>query len=129
VGYFLSKRLGDRVGLWLSGLLAGVVSSTAVTVAVGRAAQTDPSRGRNALQAAILASSVMYLRILVLIAVIGPQFLPYIWWKSPSSAASGVVLALLTPRNDPRTGAILHRRSIIPFEITPPSCSPQCSSS
>ena len=48
VGYFLSKRLGDRIGLWLSGLLGGVVSSTAVTVAVGRAAQTVPERGRAA---------------------------------------------------------------------------------
>ena len=119
VGYFLSKRLGDRVGLWLSGLLGGVVSSTAVTVAVGRAAQTDPSRGRNALQAAILASSVMYLRILVLIAVVGPQFLPYIWWKCAILAASGVVLALLTPRNDPSGGSHIAPPLHNPFEITP----------
>ena len=101
VGYFLSKRLGDRVGLWLSGLLGGVVSSTAVTVAVGRMAQTSPERGRSALQAAILASCVMYARIVVLIAVIGPQLLPYMWWKCAILAGTGVVLALLTPRREP----------------------------
>jgi len=119
VGYFLSKRLGDSVGLWLSGLLGGVVSSTAVTVAVGRMAQTSPERGRSALQAAILASSVMYMRILVLIAVIGPQLIPYIWWKCAILAGAGVVLALLTPRKIPvvkgEAAPPLHN----PFEITP----------
>jgi uncharacterized membrane protein (DUF4010 family) len=119
VGYFLSKRLGDRIGLWLSGLLGGVVSSTAVTVAVGRAAQTVPERGRAALQAALLASSVMYLRIIVLVAFIGPQLLPYIWWKCAILAGAGVLLALLTPRKEaPEKGQVappLHN----PFEITP----------
>jgi len=119
VGYILSKRLGDRVGLWVSGLLGGVVSSTAVTVAVGRAAQTAPSRGRSALQAAILASSVMYLRILVLIAVIGPSLLPYLWWKCLLLSLVGIVLALATPRRAedevPHGAPQLHN----PFEITP----------
>jgi uncharacterized membrane protein (DUF4010 family) len=119
VGYFLSKRLGDRVGLWLSGLLGGIVSSTAVTVAVGRAAQTAPQRGRRALQAAILASSVSYLRILVLIAVIGPQLLPSLWWRCAILAGAGVLLALLTPGKEdaePEPAAPpLHN----PFEITP----------
>ncbi|HMK37795.1 MAG TPA: MgtC/SapB family protein, partial [Bacteroidota bacterium] len=119
VGYILSKRFGERAGLWVSGILGGVVSSTAVTVAVGRAAQAAPGRGRSALQAALLASSVMYFRILVLIAVIGPQLVPHLWWKCAILAGSGVVLALLTP---PRDGAEdvhpappLHN----PFEITP----------
>jgi uncharacterized membrane protein (DUF4010 family) len=115
----LSKRLGVSVGLWLSGLLGGVVSSTAVTVAVGRAAQTDPGRGRSALQAAILASSVAYLRILVLIAVIGPQLLPSLWWRCAILAGAGVLLALLTPGKEdaePEPAAPpLHN----PFEITP----------
>jgi uncharacterized membrane protein (DUF4010 family) len=119
VGYFLSKRLGDKVGLWLSGLLGGVVSSTAVTVAVGRAAQTSPHRGRSALQAAILASSIAYLRILVLIAVIGPQLLPSLWWKCAILAGTGVVLALLTPGKDPAESEPAAPPLHNPFEITP----------
>ena len=119
VGYFLSKRLGDRVGLWLSGLLGGVVSSTAVTVAVGRTAQKSPERGRAALQAAILASSVMYMRILVLIAVIGPQLIPYIWWKCTILAGAGVVLALLTPGKETTEKGEVAPPLHNPFEITP----------
>jgi hypothetical protein len=32
VGYFLIKKFGSRVGLWLSGLMGGIVSSTAVSI-------------------------------------------------------------------------------------------------
>jgi len=74
VGYFLSKRLGSKVGLWLSGLLGGIVSSTAVSVAAGRIAQRSPEQSENALQASLLASSVMYPRTLALVAIINPAF-------------------------------------------------------
>ena len=119
VGYFLTKRLGESVGLWLSGLLGGVVSSTAVTVALGRAAQTDRARGPAALQAALLASSVMYLRILVLIAVIGPQLLPCIWWKCAILAATGVLLAVSLPRQGAVVKGPADPPLQNPFEITP----------
>ena len=49
VGYFLMKKLGDKVGLWLSGLLGGIVSSTAVSIAVGRIAKNDSAQSKNAL--------------------------------------------------------------------------------
>jgi uncharacterized membrane protein (DUF4010 family) len=38
-GYLLEKKFGEKVGLWLSGLLGGIVSSTAVTVSVARMAR------------------------------------------------------------------------------------------
>jgi uncharacterized membrane protein (DUF4010 family) len=75
-GYFLIKKLGAKFGWWLSGLAGGIVSSTAVSVAAGRAAQKQPSQAGHALQAALLASSVMYLRILVLVGVLNSAFLP-----------------------------------------------------
>jgi uncharacterized membrane protein (DUF4010 family) len=94
VGYFLSKRFGKRVGLWLSGLLGGIVSSTAVTVAVGRMAQRSPEQQGSALQATLLASAVMYLRILVLIWILNPAFMPDLWWKLALLFAVGVALAV-----------------------------------
>jgi hypothetical protein len=45
-------------------------------VAVGRIAQKNPEQSGNALQASILAGSVMYLRLLALILIINPVFLP-----------------------------------------------------
>jgi len=94
VGYFLMKKLGGRLGLWLSGLLGGIASSTAVAIATGRIAQRDPTRGGNALQASILASSVMYLRILVLIWLVNPVFVSFLWWKMLLLAAVGLTLII-----------------------------------
>jgi uncharacterized membrane protein (DUF4010 family) len=93
-GYFLAKKFGSRVGLWLSGLLGGIVSSTAVSIATGRIARQSPEKGVVALQASILACSVMYLRILVLVWLIKPGFVEHIWWKLLALAVIGLVLAV-----------------------------------
>jgi uncharacterized membrane protein (DUF4010 family) len=81
IGYFLTKKFGSKLGMWLSGLLGGIVSSTAVTIATARIAQKDITQHGNALEASLLASSVMYLRILVLIWLINPVFVQFLWWK------------------------------------------------
>jgi uncharacterized membrane protein (DUF4010 family) len=94
IGYELSKRFGSKVGLWLSGLLGGIVSSTAVTIAAGRLAQKDAGRVVHARQASILAASVMYLRILALLALLAPALVPLVWWKLVLLALIGVVLSL-----------------------------------
>ena len=119
VGYVLTRRLGTRVGLWLTGLLGGIVSSTALTVAMGRMARTDPARSGSGLQAAILAGSVMYVRILVILALISPAFVALLWWKLILLAGLGGALALsVRPRDPSRTGEELSSLQN-PFEIVP----------
>jgi uncharacterized membrane protein (DUF4010 family) len=119
VGYFLSKKFGNKVGLWMSGLLGGIVSSTATTLAVGRIAQRSPDRSRIALQASLLASSVMYIRILVLILVLNPAFLPALWWKLTVLALIGFGLSLRTKSTDPRVDESALPNLQNPFEIRP----------
>lgn len=119
VGYFLSKRFGNKVSLWLSGVFGGIVSSTATTVAVARIAQKSPEHSGMALQASILASSMMYLRILVLILAINPSFLPAMWWRLTILFLVGVVLSFrVRPKGESEemtTFPNLHN----PFEIRP----------
>lgn len=119
VGYFLSKVYGNKVSLWLSGVLGGLVSSTAATVAVGRIAQKSPEHAGMALQASILSSSVMYLRTLVLILVVNPVFLPQMWWRMTLLALVGVLLSYrVRPKGESEettTFPNLHN----PFEIRP----------
>jgi uncharacterized membrane protein (DUF4010 family) len=93
VGYLLSKKFGRRIGLQLSGLLGGIVSSTAVSVSAGRLARRTPARSADALRTVLLASSVMYLRILVLVAILNRAFLQPLWWKMALLSATGFVLA------------------------------------
>lgn len=93
VGYFLSKKFGEKIGLWLSGAFGGVISSTAFTMAVGRIAKRNPQRAEESLQAAILAASVMYLKIFVLIWIINAGYLATMWWRLVILFAVGAALA------------------------------------
>jgi len=119
VGYYLSKKFGSRVGLWLSGLLGGIVSSTAVAIAVGRVAKQSKEKGIIALQASLLASSVMYLRIIVLIWILRPEYIHFIWLKALILSAIGFLMAFTTTDklSKKENGSINNLHN--PFEIKP----------
>ena len=118
-GYVLGKHLGTRMGFRLAGLLGGVVSSTAVAVAMGRAARDAPERSRAAMQAAILAGSVMYARILALIWILRPGIVGVLGWRLAALAAVGVTLAMAKtePVQPAETAPTASLRN--PFEIRP----------
>lgn len=104
-GYLLMRKLGPRVGLALSGLMGGIVSSTAVSVAAGRLARENPAQARAALQASLLASSVMYVRLVVLLAVFGGSLMGQLGGVLLSLALAGFLLALtVSPPADARGG-------------------------
>jgi len=119
VGYALSKRFGNKVGLWLSGLLGGIVSSTAVTVAAGRLAQRDPGQVVFARQASILAGSIMYFRILAIVAVVSPAIVSLVWWKFVLLALIGTLLSLHRAGNEQGVAAREVPGLQNPFEISP----------
>ena len=119
VGYFLMKKFGDKVGIWLSGLLGGIASSTAVSIAMGNIAKNNAPIAKRAFQATILASSVMYLRILVIIYLLNTGLAFSIWWKLIILSCVGLLLAILV--HDKKTETPAGRITSIqnPFEIKP----------
>ncbi len=92
VGYFLIKKFGSKVGMRLSGIMGGIVSSTAVTISAGRTAKQYPGKALFSLQSSILASSVMYLRILIIIWVINFSFIQELWWRLIALSVIGMML-------------------------------------
>ena len=119
VGYFLMKKFGDKVGLWLSGLMGGIVSSTAVSIAMGNIAKSNNPLAKRAFQATILASSVMYIRILVLIYFLNVSIAYEIWWKLIILFLCGLILAFIThdKKDSIPAGPISSIQN--PFEIKP----------
>jgi uncharacterized membrane protein (DUF4010 family) len=119
VGYFLMKKFGDKVGLWLSGMLGGIVSSTAVSIAMGNIAKKNELLSKRAFQATILASSVMYLRILVIIYFLNAGIAYQIWWKLIILFFVGLLLAIILhdKNSDTSAGPISSIQN--PFEIKP----------
>jgi uncharacterized membrane protein (DUF4010 family) len=72
-GYLAYHLAGTRVGTLLSGILGGLVSSTATTVTASRFARHEESRVTAAAIIVLLASSISVLRILVEVAVVDPH--------------------------------------------------------
>lgn len=73
VGYVLHRFLGGRRGAALTGLIGGLVSSTAVTVSMAQEARSTPAMVRPGQIATLLASTVMLARVLVVAALIDLQ--------------------------------------------------------
>lgn len=119
IGYLLEKRFGARIGLWMSGILGGIVSSTAVTVSMGRMARKSPIRSKSALQATLLACSMMYLRILVLIWLVNAAFIPHLFYRLLILAGIGVALSLVMAPKDTQSSKNESPDLQNPFEIRP----------
>ena len=76
-GYILKKYLLKRQGYLITGLLGGLYSSTATTVVLARKSR-NLSQPDASLNAGIMAASgMMYLRLLVLVAIMNYQLIPY----------------------------------------------------
>ncbi len=99
VGYFAMKIAGTRQGSLITGLLGGLASSTAVTVSLARLAH-ERATARDALAAGIVgACSVMFLRMLVVVAILSPELaLRLAWGLVPATAASVAAAAWLARR-------------------------------
>ncbi len=70
VGYVLHRWLGGRRGAVLAGVIGGLVSSTAVTVAMAQGASAAPAMVQPGQLAILLSSAVMLGRVLVVSALI-----------------------------------------------------------
>ena len=70
LGYVLHRLLGAQRSAGVTGLVGGLVSSTAVVVAMARAARRTPSMVRPGQLAILLSSTVMLARVFVVSALI-----------------------------------------------------------
>ncbi len=70
--YIASRLLGQRGGLVVTGLLGGLISSTATTVSHARASRRSPAGADAAAFVIVAASTVVFARVLVEILVVAP---------------------------------------------------------
>lgn len=71
-GYVAYKLLGSRQGAVLAGIVGGIVSSTATTASFARRVATAPGSAGIAALVIMVASGVVYARVLVEISVVAP---------------------------------------------------------
>ncbi|HTY90393.1 MAG TPA: MgtC/SapB family protein [Methanocella sp.] len=119
IGYFLVKWFGADLGLALTGVVGGLASSTAVTTAM--ATRTKESKGIEypAATSSTLANTVMFLRVLFLVAIFYPALVMHVILPLGAMFVSGVLVAsyfYIRGRGDHKADPI---KLSTPFSIGP----------
>ena len=108
LGYLAYALFGTRRGSVVSGVLGGLISSTATTVSYAKRTRSEPDRSPAAAVVVVLASVVVFGRVMVEIAVAAPnavsQLIPPIAVMMAVMAAVAVVLLRVdTPAEERET--------------------------
>lgn len=92
VGYIAFRLAGARAGGWAAGLLGGMVSSTATTFSYAGMSRRNTGIAPLAAMIILVASAVVYLRVLIELAVVAPELVAPM--AGPSLIFSTVLVAL-----------------------------------
>ena len=90
-GYVAVRLLGQKLGMALTGVLGGVASSTATTLAMSRESKKEPILAGDCSLAVVLACTVMLWRVAFLATVVDPAIfiklaVPFGWMSIPGTA-------------------------------------------
>ncbi len=104
-GYIALKFLGENAGIVAGGLLGGLISSTATTVSWARRTRENPEASRAAGLVILIASTVVYGRVLAEIAAVARPFLraaaPPILALSAAMAVAAAALWFVSRDKEP----------------------------
>lgn len=102
-GYVAFKLFGHHAGAVLGGLLGGLISSTATTVSYSRRASHVEGQVAAATLVIMLASAVVYVRVLLEVWVVAPSVLPRIAGPIVVMLITAVALAALVIARNGKT--------------------------
>lgn len=94
IGYVLVKIFGSSAGIGLTGLVGGLASSTVTTLSFAKRSMETPQLNRQYAIAIILASTIMFPRLLLQIAVVNQQMMQRMAVPILMMAATGILVAL-----------------------------------
>jgi uncharacterized membrane protein (DUF4010 family) len=97
-GFIAARWKGEQGGLFWAAALGGLVSSTAVSMAMAQRSRESPEAGRAIAAGAVLATSVMCGRLMVLVAAAGPALLPRLVPPIGAMAVTGLLYAFVLRR-------------------------------
>jgi len=116
LGYVAMKLYGERWGVLLSAAIGGLVSSTAVTITFANRAKQDEKLAPVAAAAIAIASTIMVVRVAVLVCVVKPELLPQLVLPLVGVGAGAILGGLVGYRGTKKqAGEEMHIRN--PFEL------------
>lgn len=94
VGYIAVKILGPGAGIGITGLIGGLASSTVTTVSFAKRSLESPGFNRSFAVAILLASSIMFPRLLLEIAIVNQDMMKNMAFPIIVMGGTGIVVAL-----------------------------------
>lgn len=94
-GYLAIRLLGPGKGLGITGLLGGLVSSTAVTLAFSGRSRAEPGLARACALGVILANTIMPIRVIVNVSIVNPKMVGSVAVAMGAVAVAGLASVLL----------------------------------
>jgi len=91
-GYVLVKTIGAKRGLFFTGLLGGLASSTAVTTSLSSQSKTSKLVNPFAV-GIIIASGIMFIRIIFLVLLLNSELLPMLVIPMLAMALAAIIIA------------------------------------
>jgi uncharacterized membrane protein (DUF4010 family) len=120
VAFIGMRVLGAARGLYASGVLGGLVSSTAVTVSFAARSREEPHRALPLAASAGMASLVKVVRVGVLAAIAGPAVVPFLTPFLAALFLGGAVVVAIIVRHAPAG------EDLAPGVTNPPWCTQWC---
>lgn len=115
-GYVLMKIRGPSRGINLMGVLGGLASSTATTISFSSASREYPQMAQHYARAVVLASTVMFPRVLFLILVIHPPLAFKIIIPFILMLLTGLIFIFVSQKNKSPEAVAIHPE----YKITNP---------
>ncbi len=118
LGYILFKLLGTRRGTTLTGLLGGLVSSTATTLSFSQRSRKNINLAKPFAMAIMIAWTVMFGRVLLEVWVVNRALLAEVWAPVALAGLAGLFYAAylyLAPHEDDEEDVQITN----PFELRP----------
>jgi uncharacterized membrane protein (DUF4010 family) len=94
IGYIMMRLLGAKAGISITGLVGGLASSTATTLAFSRRSKDAPALSASCALAVVVACTVMLARILVVVGVLNRDLAVSLIVPFAVMALPGVVFVL-----------------------------------
>lgn len=118
LGYVLVKVVGSQRGVGLTGLLGGLVSSTAVTLSFSQRSQKNTQLAKPFALAITIAWTVMFVRILVVVGALSLPLLRVVWLPITAACVAGMAYGIYLYFS-PRLDDIDEVSVTNPFELGP----------
>jgi uncharacterized membrane protein (DUF4010 family) len=117
LGYLLVKVLGDEHGLVLTGILGGLVSSTAVTLSFSQRSRRESAMSTAFVLAIVVAWTIMFIRVVVMVGLVNRVLAAGLALALGWIAAASLLISLvLWQRSRSRETGVV-RAGANPFEL------------